>query len=194
MRRMLVPGLLLLMAIPSMSQAAAPVFAVTPADSSVTFSVKGSMPIQGRFDKWSSTLTFTSPDVSTGVLVVNVQAASVNTGNGMKDGVLKSDKFFDVKNNPVISFRSTKVTQTGTNTFAVAGIFTIRGVSKPQTVVLTTTGRGAASGTIKGTMSFNRKDYGMNASIPLVQIADYVGVTIDLKIKRISGPLVALKP
>jgi polyisoprenoid-binding protein YceI len=194
MRWMILPGLMALVAMPSVSQAAAPVFAVVPAGSSVTFSVKGSMPIQGKFDKWTSTLTFTSPDISTGSLVVNVDAASVDTGSGMKDGVLKSDKFFDVKNNPVISFRSTKVTQTGTNNFAVAGVFTIRGVSKPQTVVLATTGRGAANGTIKGTMSFNRKDYGMNASIPLVQIADYVGVTIDLKVKRVSGPPVALKP
>jgi polyisoprenoid-binding protein YceI len=194
MRWMILPGLLALVAVPAVSQAAVPVFAVVPAGSSVTFSVKGSMPIQGKFDKWTSTLTFTSTDISTGVLAVNVDAASVDTGNGMKDGVLKSDKFFDVKNNPVISFRSTKVTQTGTNNFAVAGVFTIRGVSKPQTVVLATTGRGAASGTIRGTMSFNRKDYGMNASIPLVQIADYVGVTIDLKVKRVSGPPVALKP
>jgi polyisoprenoid-binding protein YceI len=194
MRWTMLPGLLALMAVPSVSLAAAPVFAVVPSGSSVTFNVKASVPIQGRFKKWTSSLTFTSPDISTGVLAVKVDADSVDTGSGMKDGALKSDKFFDVKNNPVISFRSTGITQTGTNNFAVAGVFTIRGVSKPQTLVLTTTGRGAAAGEIKGTMSFNRKDYGMNSSIPLVKIADSVSVTLDLKVKRVSGPPVALKP
>jgi hypothetical protein len=43
-------------------------------------------------------------------------------------------------------------------------------------------------------MAFNRKDYGMNSSIPLVKIADSVSVTLDLKVKRVSGPPVALKP
>jgi polyisoprenoid-binding protein YceI len=180
--------LLALMAAPSVSFAAAPVFAIVPAGSTVTFNVKGSVPIQGRFDKWTSTLTFTSTALSTGVLDVKVDASSVNTGSGMKDGVIKGSDFFDVKNNPTISFRSTKVTQTGANSFAVTGAFTIRGVSKTQTLVLTTTGRGTASGSIKGTMSFDRKDYGMNGSIPFVKIADYVGVTVDLKVKRVSGP------
>jgi polyisoprenoid-binding protein YceI len=182
------------MAVPSVSFAAAPVFAITQAGSSVTFHVNASMPVQGRFDRWKGTLTFGSPDVSTGLFQVKVDAASINTGNGIEDGALKSDKFFDVKNNPVISFRSTRITQTGPNTFAVAGVFMVRGVSKPQTLALTTTGRGGTSGEIKGTMAFDRRDYGMNSGIPLVRIANHVDVAIDLKVRRVSGPPLALKP
>jgi polyisoprenoid-binding protein YceI len=194
MMKWILPGLLALIAIPSVSLAAAPVFDVVPNGSSVTFHVNASMPIQGRFDRWKSTLTFTSPDISTGVFQVKVDAASVDTGSGLKDGALKSDKFFDVKNNPVISFRSTKITQTGSNSFAVAGVFMIRGVTKPETLVLTTTGRGGSTGSIKGTMAFDRRDYGMTSGIPLVSIANHVDVTVDLKVKRVSGPPVALKP
>jgi polyisoprenoid-binding protein YceI len=193
MKWMILPGLLALLLVPSVGLAAAPVFAIVPTGSSVTFKVKASVPIQGRFDKWTSTLTFTSPDISTGVFDIKVDANSVDTGSGMKDGALKSDKFFDVKNNPVISFHSTKITQTGPNNFAVAGVFMIRGVSKPQTLVLTTTGRGTSSGAVKGTMAFDRKDYGMTSGIPLVQIADRVEVTVDLKARRVSGPPVTLK-
>jgi polyisoprenoid-binding protein YceI len=189
----MVAGLLAFVATPSVSFADAPVFTVGTSGSSVTFHVKASVPLQGRFDKWTSSLTFTSPDVSTGVLDVKVDAGSVNTGSGMKDGTLKSDKFFDVQNNPVISFHSTKISRTGPNTFAVTGDFTIRGVTKPQTVVLTTT-RDGSNGEIKGTMSFDRKDYGMTGGVPLVKIADRVEVTVDLKVKRVSGPPVALKP
>jgi polyisoprenoid-binding protein YceI len=187
-------GVLALMAIPSVGFAAAPVFAVVPGGSSVTFHVNASMPIQGRFDRWTSTLTFASPDVSTGVFQVKVDAGSVNTGSGIKDGALKSDKFFDVKNNPVISFRSTKITQTGPNSFAVTGVFMVRGVTKPETLVLTTTGRGQTTGEIRGTMAFDRRDYGMTSGIPLVSIANHVDVAVDLKVRRVGGPPVALKP
>jgi polyisoprenoid-binding protein YceI len=128
------------------------------------------------------------------VFKLRVDASSVDTGDGMKNGVLKGDKFFDVKNNPVITFTSTKITQTGPSNFTVAGVFMLRGVSKPQTLVLTTTGQGTGSGTIRGTMTFNRKDYGMNGGIPFVRISDHVDVAIDLKVKRISGPPLTLKP
>jgi polyisoprenoid-binding protein YceI len=81
MKWMILAGLLALMAVPTVSSAAAPVFAIVPSGSSVTFSVKASVPIQGRFDKWTSTLTFASTDLSTGVFEVKVDAGSVNTGS-----------------------------------------------------------------------------------------------------------------
>jgi polyisoprenoid-binding protein YceI len=195
MKSMILPGLLALMAVPSVSLAAAPVFAVVPGSSSVNFHVNASMNVQGKFDKWTSSLTFTSPDVSTGEFKLRVDASSVDTGDGMKNGVLKGDKFFDVKNSPFITFTSTKITQTGPSTFSVPGVFVIRGGSKPQTLALTVTGAaGSGSGVIKGTMTSNRKDYGINGGIPFVRISDHVDVAINMKVHRVSGPPLALKP
>ena len=179
--------------LPPLSQAQAPVFAITQEDSSIKFHVKASVDLTGTFEKWAATLTFTSPDVTTGVLDVKIQAASVNTGSGMKDGKLKSKDFFDVEHDPLITFHSTKVVQTGPETFDVQGTFTIRGVSKPETLTLTVSGRGTGSGAIKGTMAFDRKDYGMNSGIPFIKIADRVEVDIDLKGKRVSGPALVYK-
>ena len=179
--------------LPSLARAEAPVFQVTPQTSSVTFYVQASVSIKGTFDKWDSTLTFTSPDVSTGVLTIKIQAASVNTGSGMKDGKLKGKDFFNADEDPLITFVSKKIVETGPNTFEVDGDFTIRGVTKPEVLTLTVSGRGTGSGTIKGTMSFNRKDFGMNKGIPFVKISDHVDVTVNLKVKRISGPMVTSK-
>ena len=184
-------GAIALAAAPSVTWADAPVFSILPAGSSVTFHVKASVPVHGKFDKWKSTLKFSSPQVSTGVLTVNIDANTVDTGSGMKDGMLKSDKFFDVKNHPTIDFLSTSVTTTGPNTYSVAGTLTIRGVSKPETLVFKATPNGSG-GTISGTMTFNRKDFGMNGGVPLVKIADSVDVTLVLAAKRVSGP--AVKP
>ena len=179
--------------LPLVTRAQVPIFAITQEDSSVKFSVKASVAIEGNFDKWAATLTFTSPDVTTGVLDVKIQAASVNTGSGMKDGKLKGKDFFDVDHDPLITFLSKKIVQTGPNTFEVDGDFTIRGVTKPETLTLTVSGKGTGTGDIKGTMAFDRKDYGMNSGIPFIKIADRVEVTVDLKGKRVSGPPLTFK-
>jgi polyisoprenoid-binding protein YceI len=179
--------------LPLPSRAQAPAFKITREDSTVKFFVKASVALEGTFQKWDATVTFTSPDISTGVLDIKIQADSVDTGSGMKDGKLKSKDFFDVKDNPTITFLSKKLVQTGPDTVEVQGDFTIRGVSKPETLMFTITGAGTGAGGIKGTMAFDRKEFGMNSGIHFIKIADRVEVTVDLKGKRISGPPLDLK-
>jgi polyisoprenoid-binding protein YceI len=178
---------------PSVSRAQAPVFVITPENSSIKFHVNASVALDGTFDKWAATLTFSSPDVTTGVLDIKIQAASVDTGSGLKNRKLRSDDFFAVQQNPLITFRSKKIVQTGPHSFEVTGDFTIRGVSKTETLRLTVSGKGTGSGAIRGTMAFDRKEYGMNSGIPLIRIADRVDVTVDLRGKRVSGPPLAYK-
>src|SRR3974390_3215510 len=174
------------------TRAQAPVFEITPVDSWIKFHVKSSTTIAGKFDKWDATLTFTSPDETTGQLEIRIDAASVDTGSGIKNGKVKSKDFFDVEQNPYITFKSTKIVPTGPHTYEVDGDFTIRGVSNPEKLTLTVSGKGTGSGEIKGAMVFNRKDYGMNGGIPFIKIADHVDVNFRLKGKRVSGP--ALNP
>jgi len=75
----------------------------------------------------------------------------------------------------------------------VLGTFTIRGVSKPETLSLTLTGKGTGEGTIKGTMAFDRKEFGMNSGIPFIKIADRVEVDVALKGHKVSGPPLVFK-
>jgi polyisoprenoid-binding protein YceI len=178
---------------PALSLAQVPVFEFDKAKSSIGFNVKASVSIAGKFDKWDAKITFTSTDVTTGVLDIEAQAASVDTGSGMKDGKLKGKDFFDAENNPLISFKSTKIIQTGPNTFDIPGTFTIRGVSKPETLSLTVSGIGTGEGEVKGIMAFDRKEYGMNSGIPFIKVADRVEVEVDLFGKRVSGPPMNLK-
>jgi len=168
-----------------------PIFEFAPVESWIKFHVKSSTTIAGKFDHWDARLTFTSPDETTGVLVIKIQAASVDTGSGLKNGKLKGKDFFDVATYPEITFTSTKFVKTGPHTFEVDGVFTIRGVSNPEKLTLTVPGKGANSAEIKGAMVFNRKDYGMNKGIPFISIADHVDVTFHLKARRIAGPPLA---
>ena len=175
------------------NSSAVPVFKITPVKSTIKFNVKASVAIEGVFDKWEATLTFGSPAAESAVLDIKIEASSVNTGSGMKDGKLKSDDFFNVEKDPYITFHSTKITQTGPNTFDALGTFSIRGVSRQETLHITLEGKGTGNGTINGTMAFDRKEYGMNSGIPFIKIADRVEVTVDLKGQKISGPPVVFK-
>jgi polyisoprenoid-binding protein YceI len=191
-----ISGLCVLFALSTQAQAPSevPVFKITPVKSVIKFAVKASVPIEGVFDKWDATLTFTSNHAEDAVLDIKIQAASVNTGSGMKDGKLKSKDFFDVEQDPYITFHSTKIVQTGSNTFDIAGTFTIRGVSKPETLTLTVAGtKGSGHGEITGTMAFDRKEFGMNSGIPFIKIADRVEVTVTLVADRVSGPPLVFK-
>jgi polyisoprenoid-binding protein YceI len=181
--------LLLLSVSASITQAQdVPTFVITPDDSSIRFSVKASVALEGTFNKWDANMKFASTDATAGVLKITIQADSVDTGSGMKDGKLKGKDFFDVKENPLITFVSKKTVQTGPDTFEIQGDFTIRGVTKPEKLELTLTGKGTGAGEVKGTMAFDRKDYGMDNGIPFIKIADRVEVNVALKAKRVSGP------
>jgi polyisoprenoid-binding protein YceI len=172
----------------SVSRAQVPVYEVTPVESSIKFGVDSSVPIQGTFDKWDASMVFATADVRSGVLEIKIQADSVNTGSGLKNNKLKGKDFFDAKQSPTITFKSKKVVQTGPNTFDLEGDFTIRGVTKTEKLSVTDSGKGTTSGSITGTMAFDRKDYGMNSNIPFIKIANRVEVNVNLKWKRISGP------
>jgi polyisoprenoid-binding protein YceI len=191
--RLAVLALLVSAILPSVCLGQGPVFTVTQEESDVKFFVKASVAIDGKFNKWDATLTFPSTDPESGVLDIKIYADSVDTGSGTKDGKLKSKDFFNAKDDPYITFHSSKVTQTGPTTFDVLGTFTIRGVSKPETLNLTITGKGTGNGEIKGTMAFDRKEFGMNSGIPFIKIADRVEVNVALKGHRISGPPLVYK-
>jgi len=173
---------------PSAIRAQVPVYEVTPVESTIKFGVDSSIPIKGTFDKWTATIKFSSQDVRSAVLDIEIQADSVNTGSGLKNNKLKGKDFFNTKDSPIISFKSTSVIQTSPTTFDLQGDFTIRGVTKTEKLTLTATGKGSTSGSIDGTMAFDRKDYGMNKGIPFIKIANRVEVNVSLKWKRVSGP------
>jgi len=82
---MVILGLLAWCALPSANQAQVPVYEVTPMESTIKFGVESSVPIKGSFDKWNASMKFSSTDVRSGVLDIEIQADSVDTGSGMKN-------------------------------------------------------------------------------------------------------------
>src|SRR5580704_3943876 len=74
---------------PSANRAQVPVYEVTPEESSIKFGVDSSVSIKGTFEKWNTSIKFSSRDVRSAVLDIEIEAGSVNTGSHMKDNKLK---------------------------------------------------------------------------------------------------------
>ena len=173
---------------PRASFAQVPTYEITPEESTINFGVDSSVSIKGVFEKWNARITFSSRDVRSAAIDIEIEADSVNTGSRMKDNKLKSKDFFNVKESPLITFKSTKIVQTGPYTFDIEGNFTIRGVTRTEKLTLTSDSKGAPTGSLDGTMAFDRKEYGMTSGIPFIKIANRVEVNVRLKWKQTSGP------
>jgi polyisoprenoid-binding protein YceI len=167
------------------SQAQVPVFQVTPVQSSIRFNVRSSKPMTCDFDKWTATLTFSSRDATSGMLNVEIQAASLHNGTSTMGEKLKGKDFLNVERDQVISFKTNKVVQTGKTTFDLVGTFTMRGVSKPATLNLEIADQTKTVGYVQGIVPFEYKDYGMTGDS---RSYDHGEVDINLKVEQVSGP------
>jgi polyisoprenoid-binding protein YceI len=172
---------------PRASFAQVPTYEITPEESTIKFGVDSSVSIKGVFEKWNARITFSAREVRSAAIDIEIEADSVNTGNHMKDSKLKSKDFFNTKESPLITFKSTKIVQTGPYTFDIEGNFTIRGVTKTEKLTLTSDSKGTPTGSLDGTMAFDRKEFGMTSGIPFIKIANRVEVNVRLKWKQTSG-------
>ena len=89
---------------------------------------------EGMFQDFTGSLTYDPADPSACAIDVTVQSASLDTRNSTRDGVLRSDDFFDVAKYPTLSFRSVSVSSAGADSLNVTGDLTIHGVTKRITV------------------------------------------------------------
>jgi polyisoprenoid-binding protein YceI len=103
---------------------------VDPTHSSVGFEVKhmGIATVRGEFRTFQGTLDLTGDAVS---LAGTVDVASVDTRDEQRDAHLTAPDFFDVENNPQITFRSTSADVSENGAIRLAGEITIKGITQP---------------------------------------------------------------
>ena len=103
-----------------------------PAHSQLQFSVKhlGISTVRGTFQQFGGAIEEENGEVKT--VAIDIDVASLNTGNEQRDGHLRSPDFFDVENFPKASFALTKLNRSG-NDVTATGDLTIRGITKPVT-------------------------------------------------------------
>jgi len=111
-------------------------YAVDTAHAGVNFKIShlGLAWIHGRFNDFSGNFTI-DEDAGKCSFGLTIKADSIDTNNAKRDDHLRSPDFFNVKQFPALTFKSTAV-KAITNGYEVTGDFTLHGVTKPLTFAL----------------------------------------------------------
>jgi polyisoprenoid-binding protein YceI len=181
------------MSTPTAPQVATSTWNIDPVHSVAEFKVKHMMisNVKGQFTTIKGSLALDENNLANSNVEASIEAASINTHDAQRDTHLKSADFFDVERFPVLSFKSTRMSQVADGVRAVAGDLTIHGITR--NVVFTVEGptspakdpwgntRVGSSATTK----INRKDFGLNWNAALetggILVGDEVTLTLDVQ-------------
>jgi polyisoprenoid-binding protein YceI len=112
-------------------------YVVDPAHSSVNFKIShlGLSWVQGRFDDFSGRFTLDRQNPANCSFELGIKTESVDTNNRKRDDHLRSPDFFNAKQFPAISFKSTAV-RSVKDGYDVTGDLTMHGVTRPVIFLL----------------------------------------------------------
>lgn len=170
------------------SQDAAKTYQIDAVHSAVIFRAKhlGVSYNYGRFNEFSGTIIMDEANVSKSKVELEVKTASVDTANKKRDQHLRGPDFFNVKQFPVMTFKSTKVSAKAgqENVLVVTGDLKLHGVKKSITVDVEITGRGKSpQGAdligFETVFAIKRRDFGMNYDIQ--SISDDIRITVSIE-------------
>jgi polyisoprenoid-binding protein YceI len=139
----------------------------------------------GRFEAISGSFDLDEQAPEKCRVEITLQTESVSTGVPKRDQHLRSRDFFDAKQFPTITFKSTKVSKSGPSEFEVTGDLTLHGVTKPLTVKVAKTGEGdwPKPGNhrvgFQTTFTVKRTDFGMKFLADPGQVGDEVEFTFS---------------
>lgn len=141
--------------------------------------------IAGGFGSWSADIRFNPDALPQSKISVTIPLASVASGDGERDGMLKGGDFFDTASHPVAVWTSSSIRHLGGNRYRAEGILQLRGVSKsaPLTFTLDIKDKEAR---VVGSASLNRTSYGVGQGdyAKTDEIPDPVRVTFAFRAKR----------
>jgi polyisoprenoid-binding protein YceI len=107
-------------------------WSIDPVHSIAEFKVKHMMisNVKGHFSEITGNLTIDESGHTNSRVEASIEAASIETRDGQRDGHLKSEDFFHVEKFPTLSFQSTSISRVGDGELSVEGDLTIRGVKR----------------------------------------------------------------
>jgi polyisoprenoid-binding protein YceI len=168
-------AILLALALPGI--AAATDYTVQPASSTLGFSntFQGES-FDGKFGRWTAAISYDAANLASSKFDVEVDLASVKTGDSDRDSALPGSDFFDVAKFPKAHFVTTGFRQVGGKVIA-DGTLTLHGISKP--VSLDVTFKPQASGaTLDVAGTVKRLDFGVGTG----EYADTSVIGGDVKV------------
>jgi polyisoprenoid-binding protein YceI len=165
------------------STAFAQTYQATDEGSKVHFTIKNfGIKVSGDFTGLKGTIVFNPKSFATSSMNVSVIANTINTDNSARDKHLRKEEYFNVEKFPLLSFVSTKITESSVvGRYFVIGNLTIKGVTKVVQFGFSAT-PSSTGYLFAGEFEINRKDFGVGGSSTVM--ADKVKVSINVSAKK----------
>jgi polyisoprenoid-binding protein YceI len=136
-----------------------------------------------------------APDLPSSSVHATIDAATLTTGNALRDEKILGPDVLDVATYPTIEFSSRTLTESAPGSYALAGDLTIHGVTRPVTldlvlhgVITDTWGKNRLG--LTATAEIKRSDFGVLkfGHVPLAaggfMVPDTVRVALDIEATR----------
>jgi polyisoprenoid-binding protein YceI len=168
---------------------------IDPVHSSVVATARhmGIASIKVRFPDVGGRIEIARP-VERSTVQAEIKAGSIETGIKMRDDHLRSAEFLDVDVHPVIGFRSTGLSQRGTDTWTLAGDLTLHGEVRPVELALRYNGHGpdpwgGVRVAFHAETQLHRNDFSINYSAMVRAGVAAIGTTVkvELDIEAVQG-------
>lgn len=162
---------------------------IDPTHTDIGFTVRHLISkVRGTFEEFEGEIVI-ADDLAESTANATIHLNSINTGTAQRDNHLRSSDFFEVDENPVMTFKTTAVRPDGDD-YVVTGDLTIKGVTRSVEVAVEFLGVGPDpwGGTRVGfeaKAKINRKDFGLTYNIPLegdkVVIGDQISIQLQVE-------------
>jgi polyisoprenoid-binding protein YceI len=158
-------------------------FTTSDEGSKVHFTIKNfGIKVGGDFKGLKGTIVFNPKSLSASSFNVSVDAKTIDTDNGSRDGHLRKDEYFGVEKFPTLNFTSTKITESSTvGRFYMFGNLTIKGVTKAIEFGFSAT-PSTTGYVFDGNFEINRRDFGVGGSSNIM--ADKLKVSLQIAAKK----------
>jgi polyisoprenoid-binding protein YceI len=152
--------------------------------------------VRGRLRPLRGELRLDAEDPYKSFVDVELDAASVDTGNADRDKHLRSADFLDAEEYPTIGFRSTEVRDEGDGTYVIIGDLTLKNETRPMTLVTEVGGvirdpYGNDRIGFSATGSVDRSEFGLTWNAAMegggLVLGDRLKINIDAEFTRQPG-------
>lgn len=170
---------------------------VDPIHSTITVTARhlGLASIRGRFNEFSAEIDIARP-VETSKVRAVIQAASIDTGNKMRDDHLRSADFLDVDTFPTVEFLASGMTPSESDRWTLPGTLTINGQTKQVPLELSYHGVGddqwgGTRAAFHAETELHRDDFAINYSEVVRAGIAAVGtkLKVEIDIEAVQGDL-----
>jgi polyisoprenoid-binding protein YceI len=149
--------------------------------------------VHGRFTEFAGRIGI-APDIVSSRVEAVIAAASIDTGNALRDKHLKSPDFLDVETYPEIVYRGHGLTPAGPDRWTVHGTLSLHGISRDADLDLSYLGTGpdpwgGTRAAFRATAELRRDDFAMHYNQVVQAGISAIGTTlrVELDVQAVQG-------